>query len=81
MEEINANLEKFKEDTQEQAHQCLGVDQLSQAHFSPDTVPADGVTQEKIDSDRRAVKRLYSLIFDVVESLGKFQVIVTDHPD
>lgn len=60
----------------------LLLDQLSQAHFSPDTVPADGVTQEKIDSDRRAVKRLYSLIFDVVESLqGKFQVIITDHPD
>lgn len=60
----------------------LLLDQLSQAHFSPDTVPADGVTQEKIDSDRRAVKRLYSLIFDVVESVqGKFQVIITDHPD
>ena len=27
-------------------------------------------------------KRLYGLIFDVVESLGgKLQVIVTDHPD
>lgn len=27
--------------------------------FSPDTVPGDGVTQEKIDVDRRAVKRLF----------------------
>lgn len=60
----------------------LLLDQPSQAHFSPDAVPSDGVTQDKIDSDRKAVKRLYGLIFDVVESLGgKLQVIVTDHPD
>lgn len=55
---------------------------LSQAHFSPDPVPGDGLTQEKIDSDRLAVKRLYGQVFDVVESLkGKFQVIITDHLD
>ena len=60
----------------------LLLDQLSQAHFSPDALLRDGVTQEKIDSDRRAVKGLFGLIFDVVESLqGKFQVIITDHPD
>lgn len=60
----------------------LLLDQLSQAHFSPDTVPGEGVTQEKIDTDRKAVKRLFGLIFDVVASLdGKFQVIITDHPD
>ena len=60
----------------------LLLDQLSQAHFSPDTVPTEGVTQEKIDADRKAVKRLFGLIFDVVDSLnGKFQVIITDHPD
>lgn len=60
----------------------LLLDQLSQAHFSPDTAPGNGVTQEKIDADRRAVKRLFGLIFDVVESLeGKFQVLITDHPD
>jgi cell division septum initiation protein DivIVA len=60
----------------------LLLDQLSQAHFSPDTVPSKGVTQEKIDTDRKAVKRLFGLIFDVVASLdGKFQVIITDHPD
>lgn len=60
----------------------LLLDQLSQAHFSPDTVPSEGVTQEKIDTDRKAVKRLFGLIFDVVASLdGKFQVIITDHPD
>lgn len=60
----------------------LLLDQLSQAHFSPDTVPGEGATQEKIDTDRKAVKRLFGLIFDVVASLdGKFQVIITDHPD
>lgn len=60
----------------------LLLDQLSQAHFSPDAVPGESVTQEKIDSDRKAVKRLFDLIFDVVYSLnGKFQVIITDHPD
>lgn len=60
----------------------LLLDQLSQAHFSPDALPRDDVTQEKLDSDRKAVKGLFGLIFDVVESLGgKFQVIITDHPD
>ncbi|WP_186157249.1 DUF3732 domain-containing protein [Burkholderia gladioli] len=60
----------------------LLLDQLSQAHFSPDMVPGESRTQEKIDADRKAVKRLFSLIFDVVESLkGKFQVLITDHPD
>ncbi|MBF9263701.1 DUF3732 domain-containing protein [Paracidovorax cattleyae] len=60
----------------------LLLDQLSQAHFSPDTVPGENVSQEKIDADRQAVKRLFGLIFDVVDSLeGKFQVIITDHPD
>ncbi len=60
----------------------LLLDQLSQAHFSPDAVPRDGVTQEKLDSDRKAVKGLFKLIFDVVENLqGTFQVIITDHPD
>lgn len=60
----------------------LLLDQLSQAHFSPDTVPGENMTQEKLDSDRAAVKRLFRLIFDVVSSLnGKFQVIITDHPD
>lgn len=60
----------------------LLLDQPSQAHFSPDTTPGEGATQEKIDADRRAVKRLYSLIFDVIDQLdGKLQVIITDHPD
>jgi len=60
----------------------LLLDQLSQAHFSPDTVVGEDVTPEKRDADRKAVKRLFNLIFDVVEKLsGTFQVIITDHPD
>ena len=60
----------------------LLLDQLSQAHFSPDSVPREDIPQERLDSDRKAVKGLFALIFDVVESLkGKFQVIITDHPD
>lgn len=59
----------------------LIFDQPSQAHFSPDA-PADDPDTAKIDKDRRAVKKLYELIFDVVESSGGgFQVIITDHPD
>ena len=45
-------------------------------------MPREGVTQERIDAVRKAVKRLFGLIFDVVDSLeGRFQVIITDHPD
>ncbi|WP_175760931.1 DUF3732 domain-containing protein [Burkholderia anthina] len=47
----------------------LLLDQLSQAHFSSDAVPGDGLTQEEVDLDRLAVKRLSSLISDVVEIL------------
>jgi len=61
---------------------CLLLDQPFQAHFSPDTVPGNGMKQEKIDADRQAVKRHFGLIFEVVESLdGNFQVLITDHPD
>lgn len=60
----------------------LIFDQLSQAHFSPDIENTEGFANEKNDADRLAVKRLYGLIFDVVESMnGKLQVIITDHPD
>lgn len=45
-------------------------------------MPREGVTQGKIDADRKAIKRLFGLILDVIESLGgKFQVLITDHPD
>ncbi|WP_408494078.1 DUF3732 domain-containing protein [Paraburkholderia sediminicola] len=35
----------------------------------------------KIDTDRAAVKVLYTLIFDVIEEEeGRFQISITDHP-
>ena len=59
----------------------LILDQLSQAHFSPDP-DKDKTDTRKTDEDRQAVKRIYSLLLDVTESLGgQFQVIVADHAD
>jgi hypothetical protein len=60
----------------------LVLDQPSQAHFSPDVQLPAGTPREKLDADRRAVKRLYGLVLDVVEKLeGRLQVLITDHPD
>lgn len=60
----------------------LILDQLSQAHFPPDVERPTEPQPSNADADHMAVKRLYDLIFDVVESLsGEFQVIITDHPD
>lgn len=60
----------------------LIFDQLSKAHFPPDVEQPTEPQPSNADADHMAVKRLYDLIFEVVESLkGKFQVIVTDHPD
>lgn len=60
----------------------LIFDQLSQAHFPPDAEQPAVPQRSDADADHVAVKRLFDLIFDVVESLGgEFQVIVTDHPD
>lgn len=60
----------------------LIFDQLSQAHFPPDIDQPTEPQPSNADADHLAVKRLYDLIFDVVESQsGGFQVIITDHPD
>lgn len=60
----------------------LILDQLSQAHFPPDVEQPVEPQPSNSDADHMAVKRLYDLVFDVVESLsGGFQVIITDHPD
>lgn len=57
----------------------LIFDQLSQAHFSPDSDAK--APKEKVDADRLAVKGLYGLIFDVINALnGGLQVLITDHP-
>lgn len=60
----------------------LILDQLSQAHFPADVEQPAEPQRSDTDADHVAVKRLYDIIFDVVESLnGQFQVIITDHPD
>ncbi len=60
----------------------LIFDQLSQAHFPPDIDQPIEPQPSNPDADHLAVKRLYDLIFDVVEAAtGGFQVIITDHPD
>ncbi len=57
----------------------LIFDQLSQAHFSPDSDAK--APKAKVDADRLAVKGLYGLIFDVTNALnGGLQVLITDHP-
>ena len=57
----------------------LIFDQLSQAHFSPDSDAK--APKAKVDADRLAVKGLYGLIFDVTDALnGRLQVLITDHP-
>lgn len=57
----------------------LIFDQLSQAHFSPDS--DSKAPKAKVDADRLAVKGLYGLIFDVTNALkGGLQVLITDHP-
>lgn len=57
----------------------LIFDQLSQAHFSPDSDAK--APKAKVDADRLAVKGLYRLIFDVTNALsGGLQVLITDHP-
>ncbi|MBB4766041.1 DUF3732 domain-containing protein [Amorphoplanes digitatis] len=56
----------------------LILDQPSQAYY-PSAARAGAQTR---DADPEAVKRLFKLIFDVVESLeGRLQVIVIDHAD
>lgn len=60
----------------------LFIDQPTQAYFPPDESVADRSVDELVDEDRIAVKDMFRLIFDVVESLTpNFQVIITDHAD
>lgn len=58
----------------------LFLDQPSQAYYQPD--PGDELDKVVIDEDRLAVKKIYELVFKVVEACeGKLQVIITDHAD
>lgn len=59
----------------------LLLDQPSQVYFPPEKdVDGSGVVQN--DDDRRALLRMFALIFGVVKALvPEFQVIITEHAD
>ena len=55
------------------------LDQPSQAHYPPEA-DQDGSTDVLQDADRRAVRALFRLMFEVGRDLGRgFQLIVLDH--
>ncbi len=59
----------------------LFLDQPSQVYFPPEK-DVDGSLNEGKEDDRVAVKRMFRLVFDVVQALQpKFQVIITEHAD
>ena len=59
----------------------LFLDQPSQVYFPPDNDP-EGRHENVQESDRQAVKRMFKLVFDVVQELSPhFQVIITEHAD
>ncbi|HEY7328030.1 MAG TPA: DUF3732 domain-containing protein [Gemmataceae bacterium] len=59
----------------------LMLDQPTQVYFPPEPTE-DRSVDELEDEDRQAVRRLFTLIFEVVEKLaGGLQVIITDHAD
>ena len=58
----------------------LFLDQPSQAYYQPD--PENEGEKVPIDEDRLAVRKIYDLVFRVVEDCkGKLQVVITDHAD
>jgi hypothetical protein len=58
----------------------LFLDQPSQAYYQPD--PDNESERVIMDEDRLAVRKIYELVFKVVEACeGKLQVIITDHAD
>lgn len=59
----------------------LMFDQPTQVYFPPEA-KEDRSVDDLEDEDRQAVRRLFLLIFEVVEKLaGGLQVIITDHAD
>ncbi len=61
----------------------LFLDQPSQVYYPPDQdISTDDSLEYLSDIDRQALRRIFKLIFDAVESLyPNFQVIVTEHAD
>lgn len=59
----------------------LFLDQPTQVYYPPEH-DADGRLDELKDEDRAAVQRMFSLLFDIVQTLApNLQVIITDHAD
>ncbi len=59
----------------------LMLDQPTQVYFPPEPTE-DRSVDDLEDEDRQAVRRLFRLIFEVVEKLaGGLQIIITDHAD
>ena len=61
----------------------LFLDQPSQVYYPPDqNIKIDDTMEKMSDRDRQALRRIFNLIFDVVESLTpSFQIILTEHAD
>jgi hypothetical protein len=63
--------------------QFIFFDQPSQVYYPTDMdAQAGGSVAQLNDEDRQAIARMFSFIFDVVDSLAPdLQVIITDHAD
>jgi len=61
----------------------LFLDQPSQVYFPPDQdVKVDDSLEKISDQDRESLKKIFNLIFSVVESLKhEFQIIIVEHAD
>lgn len=59
----------------------LFLDQPSQVYFPPEK-DMDGSLEAIKDDDRQAIRRMFRLLFETVESLAPdFQIILTEHAD
>lgn len=59
----------------------LFLDQPSQVYFPPEK-DLDGSLSMVVEDDRRAVSRMFRIVFDTVTQLSpEFQVIITEHAD
>jgi hypothetical protein len=60
----------------------LFIDQPTQAYFPPDSDSDGGLGDLKDDDDRKAVRRMFENMLQVIQHLApEMQIIVTDHAD
>lgn len=58
------------------------IDQPTQAYFPPDSDSDGNLGDLDKDDDREAVRRMFSIMYEVIQALSpSFQIIVTDHAD